>query len=161
MKIIFRKLLLTSFTALAAIGVCSAQSPAKSQWVYPGANGKLMYKTLESGDRIMDFSYAGYMGGGVAIPLAPVKLTLSPFSGDNTEAIQHAIDEVSKMQVVNGLRGAVLLKPGTYDCEGPLKINASGVVLRGSGPGANGTILNLTGKPHSCIEIRGAVNSKT
>jgi hypothetical protein len=41
-----------------------------------------------------------------------------------------------------------------------LKINASGVVLRGSGPGANGTILNLTGKPHNCIEVRGAASSK-
>jgi hypothetical protein len=41
-----------------------------------------------------------------------------------------------------------------------LKINASGVVLRGSGPSISGTILNLTGKPHNCIEVRGAVSSK-
>jgi hypothetical protein len=44
---------------------CFTQSSTKSQWVYPDAKGKLVYKTLESGDKIMDFSYAGYMGGGV------------------------------------------------------------------------------------------------
>jgi hypothetical protein len=57
-------------------------------------------------------------------------------------------------------RGAILLKAGTYDCEKAIRINASGVVLRGSGSGVNGTILNLVGKPHACIEIRGAVSSK-
>ena len=28
----------------------------------------------------MDFSHAGYMGGGVSIPTVPVKITLSPVS---------------------------------------------------------------------------------
>ncbi|MBS1565458.1 MAG: hypothetical protein JST39_13795, partial [Bacteroidetes bacterium] len=133
---------------------------AKSQWVYPDAKGKLVYKTLQDGDRIMDFSYAGYMGGGVSIPTVPVKITLSPSAGDNSTAIQNAIDEVSKMNMVDGFRGAVLLKPGTYNCENTLTINASGVVLRGSGAGESGTILNLTGKPHACVTIKGAVSTK-
>src|SRR5688572_5103068 len=143
-----------------AISICNAQSPAKSQWVYFNPQGKLTYKTLDRGDKIMDFSHAGYMGGGVAIPSVPVKITLSPLAGDNTDAIQKAIDEVSKMKIVNGFRGAVLLKPGKYDCERTLKINATGVVLKGSGSGVEGTILNLTGKPHNCIEIRGAVKTR-
>ena len=139
---------------------CIAQSLARSEWVYAAPNGKLIYKTLPAGDKIMDFSYAGYMGGGVKIPDVAVKITLSPSTGDNTDAIQKAIDEVSKMKIVNGFRGAVLLQPGTYDCERTLKISASGVVLKGVSSGTNGTILNLTGKPHNCIEIRGAVSSK-
>lgn len=143
-----------------AISICKAQSSAKSQWVYRDEKGKLIYKMLENGDKIMDFSHAGYMGGGVSIPNVPVKITVGPAVGDNTDGIQKAIDEVSKMKLVNGFRGAILLKPGTYVCERTLKINASGVVLRGSGPGTNGTILNLTGKPHNCIEVRGAVSSK-
>lgn len=144
------------------VSVCHAQSSAKpqSQWVYTDAKGKLAYKTLEKGDRIMDFSYAGYMGGGVSIPSVPVRVTLSPVAGDNADAIQRAIDEVSKMKLVNGIRGAVLLQPGVYDCERSLTINASGVVLRGSGSGEKGTILNLTGKPHACVTVRGAVSSK-
>jgi hypothetical protein len=132
-----------------------------SEWVFPGPQGKLVYKTLDAGDKIMDFSYAGYMGGGVSIPSVPVKITLSPSPGDNTDAIQSAINQVSKMKIVNGIRGAILLKPGTYNCERTLTINASGVVLRGSGSGENGTILNLTGKPHTCVTVRGSVSSKT
>lgn len=132
-----------------------------SEWVYFDPQGKLSYKTLEGGDRIMDFSYAGYMGGGVSIPSPPVKITLSPAAGDNTDAIQKAINQVSEMKMVNGFRGAVLLSPGTYNCERELTINASGVVLRGSGSGPNGTIINMTGGPHTCIRIRGSSTSKT
>ena len=160
MKKIIQRFLPVSFLCFAAFNFCKAQSSAKSQWVYLNTEGKLTYKALDKGDKIMDFSHAGYMGGGVIIPSVPVKITLSPSAGDNTDAIQKTIDEVSKMKMVNGFRGTILLKPGIYDCERTLKINASGIVLKGSGSGTNGTILNLTGKPHNCIEIRGSVSSK-
>ncbi len=155
----FRRLVIISIWVTAS-GLCSAQPVAKSKWVYADAKGKLVYKTLEAGDKIMDFSYAGYMGGGVAIPMGPVKITLSPIAGDNSDAIQNAINDVAKMQRINGLRGAILLKPGTYDCEKTIMINADGVVLRGSGPGSTGTILNLTGKAHAAVTVRGTVSSK-
>ncbi|HEY8658988.1 MAG TPA: hypothetical protein VIL78_08115, partial [Hanamia sp.] len=138
-----------------------AQNPEKSKWAYLNSKGVLTYKTLEGGDRIMDFSYAGYMGGGVEIPSVKVKITLSPTPGDNSDAIQNAIDQVSKMQLVNGFRGAVLLNSGNYDCEKTININASGVVLRGSGPGENGSVINMTGKPHLCFSVRGSVVSNT
>lgn len=159
MKMIFQRFLLSSAACLV-MSICLAQTVAKSQWVFPNSKGKLTYKTLEGGDKIMDFSYAGYMGGGVSIPSVPVAITVSASSGDNSDAIQNAINEVSKKQMVKGFRGTVLLLPGTYDCEKTLTINASGVVLRGSGPGGNGTILNLTGKPHACVTVKGAVSSK-
>ena len=146
--------------ALLASAIPTAQQLGQSQWVYVNSKGKLAYKTLSEGDRIMDFSHAGYMGGGVRIPDVPVKITLSCTAGDNSALIQNAINEVSKMKLVNGFRGAILLSPGTYDCDSTLSINASGVVLRGSGSGSNGTIINLSGKPHNCIEIRGRVSSK-
>src|SRR4030095_16076340 len=161
MKEIIQKFLFASFLCFVSINFCIAQSSAKSQWVYPNSQGKLTYKTLDRGDKIMDFSYAGYLGGGVSIPSVPVKITLSPLAGDNTDTIQNAINEVSKMKMVNGFRGTVLLRPGKYDCERTLKINASGVVLRGSGSGTAGRIVTLTGKPHTCIEVRGAITSKT
>jgi hypothetical protein len=58
----------------------TAEPPAAvhSRWVYPDSSGKLIYKPLESGDRIIDFSYAGYGGGGVALPTFPVKKTVAP-----------------------------------------------------------------------------------
>lgn len=134
---------------------------AKSEWVYPGTAGKLNYKKLAGGDRIMDYSHAGYMGGGVKIPSPEVKITVGPSEGDHTKAIQQAIDKVAKMKLVNGFRGAVLLKPGTYSCDAPIMINASGVVLRGSGSGKDGTVINMTGKAHQCIIVKGNVVSKT
>lgn len=133
----------------------------KSEWVSIDPGGKLSYKTWKGGDKIMDFSAAGYMGGGVKIPDPEVKITLSPVAGDNAKAIQEAIDAVSKMPLHEGFRGAVLLKSGTYNCEMALMIQSSGVVLRGSGSTANGTVLNMTGKPHACILIKGNILEKT
>jgi len=126
----------------------------KSDWIYAGTDGKLVYKALPAGDKIMDFSNAGYMGGGVAIPDVAVKVTLNPMGGDNAEAIQNAIDQVAKMPLVNGFRGAVLLSAGKYDCSKTININASGVVLRGSGSGERGTVINMTGDPHVCVAVR-------
>ncbi len=134
-------------------GLEAAGSPA-SEWVYVD-NHKLAYKTLPRGDRILDFSYAGYMGGGVALPTVPVKATVMPSSGDDTAAIQAAINQVSKLPVSSGVRGAVLLGPGTFQLAGSLAIGASGVVLRGSGSGANGTTLDVTGSPRTAITIEG------
>ena len=132
----------------------------KSQWAYLNGANKLQYKTTERGDRIMDFSYAGYREGGVALPTVPVKVSVSPIAGDNTNAIQQAIDQVSALPIVNGLRGAVLLQPGTYNCERTITINTSGVVLQGSGSGETGSIINMAGTPHACITIKGNVTTK-
>jgi hypothetical protein len=107
MKKIVQKFLSVSFFCLATINFCIAQSSAKSQWVYPDEKGKLIYKMLENGDKIMDFSHAGYMGGGVSIPNVPVKITVVRQSVIIQMAIQKAIDEVSKMKLVNGFRGTV------------------------------------------------------
>ena len=126
----------------------------KSEWAYIDAQGKLAYKTLPAGDKIMDFSSAGYMGGGVSIPEVAVKVTVNHEDGDNTNAIQNAIDQVSKMPLVNGFRGAVLIGPGNYSCSRPLNIGASGVVLRGLGYDEKGTVINMTGDPHVGIVVK-------
>ncbi|MBO9153586.1 hypothetical protein ACFOTA_15300 [Chitinophaga sp. GCM10012297] len=131
---------------------------AKSEWAYFGPGGKLAYKTLEKGDRIPDFSYAGYMGGGVPIPSPVVTITLDAQSGGNAAAIQQAVDELSKRSLVNGFRGVLLLKPGVYNCDKTINITASGIVIRGSGNGEKGTVLNLTGAPHTGISVRGGAN---
>jgi hypothetical protein len=147
------------FLLVCMVSVASATAQkATSQWVSINTKGGLDYKTTARGDKIMDFSYAGYMGGGVALPGVPVKISLRPVKGDNSDAIQRAINEVAGMPLVNGFRGAVLLEAGTYETEKPISINASGIVLRGSGPGENGTVINLVGKPHTCIVVKAAVN---
>jgi hypothetical protein len=129
---------------------------AVSEWVFVGADNRLHYKTDAQGNQIMDFSSAGYKGGGVPLPVASVAANVSPVAGDNTAAIQAAIDMVSKAAPgADGFRGAVVLAAGTYGVSGTLNLTTSGVVVRGSGSAAGGTILNMTGAAHVMFSIAG------
>jgi hypothetical protein len=142
-----------------APGACAKLfgSGPSSAWVYYDAAGKLAYKPLnEQGDRIMDFSHAGYRGGGVPLPQVPVVAMVAPSGGDDTTAIQAAIDDVARRPLVDGVRGAVLLQPGRFRSASTLNITASGVVLRGSGAGDGGTVIDLTDTSHLFLRIRGA-----
>jgi hypothetical protein len=119
----------------------SVKTPApESKWVHYNSQGTLVYRALDPhGDKIMDFSTAGYEQGAKSIPTAPVEATVSPSGGDDTANIQAAIATVSALTVnaKTGLRGAVLLEPGSFTVSGSLTIAASGVVLRGSGDGSS------------------------
>ena len=107
-----------------------------SRIVHPGEDGRLVYIPDYRGNRIPDFSHVGYMGGGVPIPDVPVKITLEPEPGDDTQRIQQAINEMSLLPLdENGFRGALLLKSGVYKIQGSLRISSSGIVLRGEGQG--------------------------
>ncbi len=125
-------------------------SAPPSEWVFYDSSGKLHYKPLDAqSDTIMDFSTAGYEQGAAPIPDAPVAATVSPSGGDDTAGIQGAINTVAAMALnpATGLRGAVLLKPGSYKVSGSLTITASGVVLRGSGSGdspSTNTVITMT-----------------
>ncbi len=131
-----------------------AQQKPQSRWVRVGSNGRLVYKTTVKGDRIMDFSHAGYMGGGVALPNVAVKKIVKPSGGaDDLQQIQAAVNEVSAMPLVNGFRGAVLLTASSFTCSGPIILSANGVVLKGSGMGKNGTTIHMVGSPHTAIVI--------
>ena len=153
--LILRQSVVGASIALATLGLAQDHTPAKSQWVYFSRPGKLAYQALKTGDRIIDFSYAGYLGGGVALPVVPVRKTVAPTGDDDTASIQAAIDEVSTLPLVRGLRGAVLLLPGRFHCKGVLTVRASGVVLRGSGSNDRGTVMEMTGDPHLAIAIIG------
>lgn len=108
---------------------------------------RITYFSDEEGNRIPDFSHAGYRGGGVELPYYPVKISLGPQAGDDTQRINGAIAYVEDLAPdENGVKGAVLLQPGIYRISGQLKIKESGVVLRGSGSGSepeNATILQV------------------
>jgi hypothetical protein len=137
---------LYSFTLLMLLfntSLIRAQDiPPTTSLVYPGTDGKLVYVADSMGNKIPDFSNAGYKGGGVPVPYVAIKATLWPVVGDNSANIQAAIDKVSALPLdASGFRGAVLLKIGLYKLEKPLYIKASGVVLRGEGMSDIGTIL--------------------
>jgi hypothetical protein len=60
---------------------------------------------------------------------------------------------VAAKPLVNGFRGAVELAPGVFTCSTTIAIHASGIVLRGSGSGKNGTTIRMTGSRHTAIVI--------
>ncbi len=148
---------------LCSLSVMAQPSLTKSNWVYPGDNGKLVYNTTKRGDRIIDFSHAGYMGGGVALPYVPAKITVHPL-GENTDCtdyIQKAIDMVSALpEDENGFRGAVLLAPGRYVCERPIQITTNGVVLRGSGSDPSGSVIVMAGGKHTAIVMNNGLRQR-
>jgi hypothetical protein len=136
--------------------------PPTTSLVYPGTDGRLVYVSDSLGNRIPDFSNAGYKGGGVTIPYVAIKKTVWPVPGDNSANVQAAIDSVSALQInASGFRGAILLKMGKYDLEKPVNIKASGVVLRGEGMSDIGTIFigkTPNGKPASSFGRPALIN---
>ena len=151
--------------ALAALALLIAGSaPAHGDWrstkVQYDANGRLFYPADASGNRIPDYSHAGYKGGGVPLPSVPVVLTISPVAGDNTASIQAAIDQVGTMPVqADGYRGTVLLTAGVYPVDGTIRVNQSGVVLSGVGDGADpatNTILQRSGTSTATVIVAGS-----
>ena len=128
--------------------------------IFKGKDGIMNYTPDEKGNRIPDFSYCGYRAGDQAIPTAAIKVVVPVKTGDATSRIQAALNYVSALPLgKDGLRGAVLLDKGTYEVSGTLKINTSGVVLRGSGAGKGGTILFAKGLDRmGVIRISGKAN---
>ncbi|MBN2451956.1 MAG: hypothetical protein JXR77_16335 [Lentisphaeria bacterium] len=113
-----------------------------SRLVRTGPDGRLIYDMDEDGNRIVDFSYAGYRGGGVRIPDVPVVATLDPQpdGGDDTARIQAAVDRVGALPVqADGFRGALLLRRGKYTVSRTIHLRHGGVVVRGEGAGFGGT----------------------
>ena len=87
-----------------------------------------------------------------------MKQVVKPTGGDDTAAIQAALDAVAKLPLVGGHRGSVLLAPGVFHCSDTLQIHASGVVLRGAGSDEKGgSTIELTGKPHLALSLSGAI----
>nr|WP_249665364.1 DUF6298 domain-containing protein [Mucilaginibacter sp. Bleaf8] len=120
-------------------------------------SGKLVYTTDAKGNRVPDFSYCGYMASEQAIPNVPVRVVVPVKPGDATWRIQAAINYVAGLPAdKNGIKGAVLLQKGIYEVQGSLKLNASGVILRGNGMGEDGTTLIAAGKDRETfIRIEG------
>lgn len=136
-----------------AVGAaCGAET---SRYVWPGPDGRLQYAADDRGNRIPDFSMCGYRRGEVEIPTVPVVATLAPAPGDASDRVQAAIDVIAaRAPDASGFRGALLLRKGEYRLSRTLRISASGIVLRGEGSEADGTVLLATARSqYSLIEI--------
>lgn len=125
------------------------------------ATGYLTYEPFSDGGQIMDFSSAGYMGGGVPRPTVLPVITLSPPQDPTADAalvIQEAINQQAQQPLINGFRngGSIFLSAGTWNMLSSLTINTSGIVLQGDPNG--GTVLVAKGSPRTLINI-GATSS--
>jgi hypothetical protein len=93
----------------------------------------------------IDFSFTGYEAGR-PVPSVRGVLAVKPSGADDTALLQGALDRVASMPVgVDGFRGAVVLSNGRFRVSGQLHMGTSGVVLRGAGAGANGTVVVAEG----------------
>jgi hypothetical protein len=127
-----------------------------------GSDGRLVFTSDSLNNRIPDFSYCGYMASEQPIPDILLRVVVPVAKGDATLRIQAALDYVASLPLdKNGCRGAVLLTKGVYEVSGNLSINASGIVLRGSGTGEDGTVLIASGTDrHTFISIAGQNNKE-
>ncbi|MCC6414691.1 MAG: pectate lyase [Opitutaceae bacterium] len=150
------KALILSLIA-TTVSIAATEAPV-SKLVNLAADGAAVAAPYnDKGDRLPDFSHAGYGGGGVPLPQVPVAITLSPAPGDNRARIQAALDSLAaRAPDAEGWRGALWLRRGHYAVEGTLFIRNSGVVLRGEGSGEDGTVLVATkAEKHNLIEAGG------
>lgn len=92
-----------------------------------GENGELW----KPEGRLPDFSYAGYGCGNKELPRPAVTANVRDFGAagdgeqDDTEAFERALAQIGT--------GVLWIPPGCYKLSGRLRLNRSGVVLRGAG----------------------------
>ena len=151
-----------NFIALLASTVFFGQT-WQSSIVYFDANGKLGYASDAEQNRVIDFSAAGYKNSNEQIPnINNIIATILPSTGDRTTEINAAIQSALTIAPnANGFRGVILLKAGNYEIQGTLKMNVSGLVLRGEGSGLDGTVITATGNTpnqRTVINVGGGTN---
>lgn len=153
----------TTFLLLSVILI--SFQPHSAQWeskfVKVNKDGSLKYISDENGNTIPDFSRVGYYWGDESIPDVPVVKTIEPGKDGSSDAIiQSAIDEVARRAPgKDGFRGAILLKKGTYKIADHIRIESSGIVLRGEGDNINGTrFIAQSKKQVSMISVSGKGN---
>src|SRR5215204_2440908 len=135
----------------------------ESAFIKVNKNNSLTYIPDEKGNIIPDFSRVGCYWADKQLPeLTVVKTVNSNGTENDQNTIQSAIDEVSKRSPDrNGFRGTILLKKGVYKIPENIRIQSSGIVLRGEGDNNNGTKVVATAKKKvSLIEVAGTGSRK-
>lgn len=99
------------------------------------------------GDQLPDFSFCGYHSSELSLPSSnkSPSATLQPASGDQTAAIQNALDKVS-----NAGGGVVALAAGTYQLSAGLMLSNNTIL---SGAGIGKTILTTNNGSASVVTM--------
>jgi hypothetical protein len=170
---------------LCVVVACSTPVLAAEDWIDVDANGNLIYRQVHEGDRVPDFSAAGYGVAGESLPLVAKVGEVSPrrdpltVGDDDADRIQAAIDAAGALPLnAEGFRGAIELAPGDYIINKTITVAYSGIVLRGArGPGrarlvagaANGPMIVIAGEgkprasepPRKIMDAYVAVGART
>lgn len=141
---------------LRAIGLaCTAVALSLSIFSIDGITADPLPNPAPNPVRI-DFSFAGYQAGAEPLPSVAAVISVRPTGQDDTALLQSAIDHVAALPLdAQGFRGAILLRPGRFHVAGQLRLNAGGIVLRGSGV-ASTTIVADGQSRRTLIKIGGA-----
>lgn len=149
-----KKILTVGVLSLLANGV----QAAKADFPISVKDGKITYVADARGNRMPDYSYCGYRMSEAPIPDVANVVYVPHADGDNSARIQRAVDYVASLpEGKDGFRGSILLGKGEFQLSQPIRISASGIVLRGSG--VNETVLKKTGFDRGAvIYIEGVYN---
>lgn len=145
------KTLLTILLSISMSAHAVAQKQAKPVGPVAINKGQVVLTADQRGNQMLDFSYCGYRQQADSIPSVPVKVFVSHRGGDQSQRLQQAIDYVSSLKPDKrtGMRGAVLIAEGEHELSQPLRIAASGVVLRGVNKKT--TVLRKTGVDRGAV----------
>jgi len=147
-----------SLNAQEPVPAAGSSSPIlHSKWITYNKEHRLVYTPDSNGNRIPDFSMAGYHDGNDPLPAYPTVITLTPSGGDDTRQILDALDEIGKrLADARGIRGAILLKKGNYSVSSTIEVRTSGVIIAGEGNGEEGTVIRYTAtRQSSLFHVRG------
>lgn len=148
-----KKILFVSLSGVLALAVQGAALP------FTVKDGNISYETDARGNRLLDYSSCGYKNSSQAIPDVNNIVVYVPWkAGDNYERLQKAIDYAASLpEGKDGFRGTVLIGKGEFEVSEPLRISASGIVVRGADE--NSTILKKTGVDRGAlIYVEGVYN---
>ena len=141
------------YALIILVGLSLRLAAEEIQVVSLDSANRLVYQPFTTaGDRLPDFSFCGYRGGGVALPTVPSVAEFAPTGGDDAASLQAAIDAIAQLPLTaSGFRGALRLKRGRYQIGTPISIRESGIVIRGEGADDLGTVLIATFKKQGSL----------
>jgi hypothetical protein len=147
-----RSVSLLSLAAVTGLVSVNAQTPWESSKVRI-VDGRLTYPADSEGNRIVDFSNAGYAGGDRAIPnVTRVVGSVTPSMA--VAQINAAISQAGNLTSASN-PGVVTFAAGTYNVGSTIIVDKPGIILRGAGAStiikatAGGVILRVDGKTPS------------
>lgn len=141
-------------------------APVDAELISPDGADLKYYAYNEQGDKLSDFSYAGFYAGEVELPLTEnltVGATIFPSAdprADDTKRIQEIINTVAA-STSPGRMTVIKFEAGRYNINKSGITLKSGIVLSGSGQGPNGTVFYATDtSQYTVIKATGGAPSK-